>query len=130
MTRRRAVAILVLVVGGLIAASLSTIVAGTTDEPARFAQVYVGTQKLDVWREVKTHDITFHWDEQIAGKDWVFVPERSELETLSAGQIVSTKRFASNKAAWSAIKGRFGVTWPQVRAALLQGSPSPLPPTG
>ena len=119
--------ILVLVVGGLVAASMSTILAGTQDEPTRFAQMSVGTHTLDVWREVKTHDLLFRWDE-IPTTVWRYAPKGSTLTKLADGRAVSRTRYPSSDAAWQAIRGRFGVTSKSVRAALLQGSPSPLPP--
>jgi hypothetical protein len=120
--------ILVVVVGALIAASMSTILAGTQEEPARFAQMSVGTHTLDVWREVKTHDLTFRWDETPTTL-WRYAPTGSTLTMLTDGRVVSKTRYPSSDAAWQAIRGKLGVTWKSVRAALLQGSPSPLPST-
>lgn len=130
MTRWRAVGVLVLVVGGLILLSLSTIVAGTAPAPAQYAQVSVGTRTLDIWADTATHDLTFHWDDDNSSVASRYIPKRFALAELSGGEAIDVSRYPSAAVAWDKIKTLYGVTRQNVEAALDAGNPSPAPPTG
>jgi hypothetical protein len=130
VTRRRAVAILVLVVGGIIAMSLSTILAGTEKAPALYAQVAVGNKTLDVWRDTTTHDLTLHWDDANPTVAARYIPGKFVLAELSGGKAIDVTRYPSDAAAWDEIHKLFGVRWRRVRAALTTvGAPAAAAPT-
>lgn len=129
MNRGRALAVLVLVVGGLVVLSLSTVVAGTEKAPARYAQLDSRGHVLDVWRDTSTGQLTFHWDADNASEATRYVPKSSTLAELSGGRVLNVSRYPSSAAAWSRIHLIFGVSRRQVAAALLSGSPSGAPPT-
>jgi hypothetical protein len=129
MTRRRAVAALFLVVGGIVGLSLSTISAGTTNAPALYTQVSAGNRTLDIWRAGGTGDLTFHWDDANASVAVRFVPKRLIVAELNGGRALSVTPYRSSAAAWTRIRGLFGVTQQQVRSDLLAGSPSDAAPT-
>lgn len=129
MRRRRAVAVLVLVIGGLVVLSLSTIVAGTEKAPARYAQIPLGNHGLDVWRDSSTGQLTFHATMAPTSTATRFTPATRTVEELGNGRVLGTTRFRSAAAAWQKIHALYGVTRQQVNAALVAGSPSPAPPT-
>jgi len=129
VTRRRAIAILVVVVGGLIAMSLSTIVAGTETAPAVYVQVSVGTRTLDIWRDTETHDLTFHWDDSNPSVASRYIPRRFVLAELSGGKAIEVTHYPSDAAAWREIHKLYGVRWRLVRAAIVAGSPAAASPT-
>lgn len=129
MRRRRAVAVLLLVIGALVALSLSTIVAGTEKAPARYAQISLGSHGLDVWRDSGTGELTFHVTTEKTSVATRYMPATFTLAELGDGKVLSTTRYPSGSAAWAKIHELYGVTQRQVRSALVAGSPSPAPPT-
>ena len=129
MSRRRAIVVLAVVVGGLILLSLSTIVAGLAKAPATYAQLLSGGHGLEVWRDNTTKELTFHWAVDPASEARLYSPKRLTLAQLRDGKVVSVDRYPSRAAAWHAIHGLYGVTRKLVHAALDAGQPSPLPPT-
>jgi hypothetical protein len=129
VTRRRAVLILVVVIGGLIAMSLSTIVAGTETAPALYTQVSVGTRTLDIWRDTATRDLTFHWDDNNASVASRYIPTRLTIAELSGGKAIDVTRYPSSAAAWRQIHALYRVSRRLVRSALIAGSPAPAAPT-
>lgn len=129
MTRRRAIVILVLVIGALVGMSLSTIVAGEAEAPALYAQMALGNRTLDVWRDTKTHDLTFHWDDANVTVATRLILRRHIVAELSGGTAIDVTYFPTTAAAWGKIDQLYGVTWPRVRKALVGGSPGPAAPT-
>jgi len=121
--------ILAVVIGGLIAMSMSTLLAGTETAPALYAQMTVGNKTLDIWRDTKTHDLTFHWDDANATVATRLIRRRHIVAELSGGMAIDVTWFPTAAAAWRKIDLLYGVTWPRVRKALSGGSLSPAAPT-
>jgi hypothetical protein len=112
-----------------VALSLSTIVAGTETAPALYVGVPIGSRTLDIWRDTATRDLTLHWDDADPSVALRYIPKRLTVAELSGGRAISARRYGSRSAAWSTIHALYGVTWGDVHAALVVGSPSPAAPT-
>jgi hypothetical protein len=121
--------VLVVVVGGLVLLSLSTIFAGTEKAPAIYAQVQVGDHTLDIWRASPTGVLTFHVDGTDASVATRFTPRRRTIAQLGNGHVLSVTGYRSGGAAWKRLHALYGVTRQEVHSALVSGSPSPAPPT-